>query len=423
MYAEVISNGDEITNGKILDTNSQWLSRKLENLGIAVQYHTAVGDDLPAMVDVLRIAMNRVDLVVWTGGLGPTADDLTRQAFADTAGVPLAEDTATLRHLQEVYRRRGSAIPQNAYSQVFQPQGAIPIWNEHGTAPGIDLTVQRAMLKETTLKGTMPKEGRLDFVRLMAFPGVPAEMREMWNATGRQTIQTMLETLRGEKRIIKYRAIHSFGLGESQVENMLPNIVARDHVPKVGITATQATITLRIVAGCETEEECDRLIEPTARLIYDTLGNYIFGEGDDTLPDVVCRIANTQGKKIAVVEAGTRGLLAEAFGNSAESATCFLGGVVVPPRRPIAPDKMIEIGRNMFDADYLLLIGAYPEGIPDRTRSDETFVAVINAKDSNLQTSVLQMRNYPFVGHPGIIDDLYIKRVLDLFRRHCNTMV
>ena len=413
MYAEVIANGDEITNGKILDTNSQWLSRELENLGISVQYHTAVGDDLPAMVDILRVAMNRVDLIVWTGGLGPTADDLTRQAFADAVHVPLVEDAATLQHMQEVYRRRGSTIPQNAYSQVFQPQGATAIWNAYGTAPGINLTAQRTMLKETT-----PKEGRLGFVRLMAFPGVPAEMKDMWNTTGRQAILAMLDELRGEKRIIKYRAIHSFGLGESQVENMLPNIVAREHIPRVGITATQATITLRIVAEAETEAECDRLIEPTALLIYETLGNRIFGEGEDTLSDVVCRITNTQGKKIAVVEAGTRGLLAETLSNSTESTTCFLGGVVVPPRRPIAPDRMIEIGCKMFEADYLLLIGAYPEGMPDRTRSDETFVAVVNAKDANLQSSVLQIRNYPFAGHPGIIDDLYVKRALDLFRLH-----
>ena len=154
-------------------------------------------------------------------------------------------------------------------------------------------------------------------------------------------------------------------------------------------------------------------------MIYETLGNRIFGEGEDTLPKVVCRIAKMQGKSIAVVEAGTRGLLAEALGSVEESATCFLGGVVVPPRQPIAPDRMIDIGRRMFDeADYLLLIGAYPEGKPERTRSDETFTALVNAKESNLQTSVLRIRNYPFVGHPGIIDDLYVKRVLDLFRLH-----
>ena len=409
MEAEIFANGDEITSGKILDTNSQWLSRELEDLGVSVRFHTAVEDELDDMVDVLRIAMNRVDLIVWTGGLGPTADDLTRQAFADAAGVPLVEDATSLRQIQEIYQRRGSTMAPNVRAQAFQPQGALPIRNPNGTAPGIDLTVKR--------KPPIP-EGRLDTIRLLAYPGVPAEMMEMWNDSGRQTIIKLHEELEGKRHIIKSRSIHSFGLGESQVESMLSGLTARDHIPKVGITATQATITLRIVAESETEEQCVQLIEPTAKLIYETLGNRVFGEGEDTLPEVVCRIAKKQGKHIAVVEAGTRGLLAEALGRAEESATCFLGGIVVPPRHPIAPDRMIEIGRKMFDADYLLLIGAYPEGKPDRTRSDETFTAIVNAKESDLQTSILRMRNYPFVGHPGIIDDLYVKRVLDLFRLH-----
>ena len=410
MYAEIFANGDEITSGKILDTNSQWLSRELEKLGVSVLYHTTVVDELPEMVEAIRIAMNRVDLIVWSGGLGPTSDDLTRQAFADAAGVPLVRDAESFRQIEEIHQRRGGRMSPAHERQAFQPQGAVPIRNPNGTAPGVDFTVKR----------TAPiPEGRHDFVRLMAFPGVPAEMREMWHDSGRQTLQTMLHSLRGGNWIIKYRSIHSFGLGESQVEGMFPGLMARDHVPKVGITATQATITLHIAAEGETEEECDQQIEPTAKFIYETLGNRIFGEGDDTLADVVCRIVNAQDKKIAVVEAGTRGLLAEALGSSAESAPCFLGSVVVPPRTPIAPDRMIEIGRKMFDtADYFLLIGAYPGGMPDRTRSDETFVAVVNAKDSNLQTSILQMRNFPFVGHPGIIDDLYTKRALDTFRLH-----
>ena len=407
MDAEIFANGDEITSGKILDTNSQWLSRELADLGVTPRFHTAVEDELEDMVDVLRIAMNRVDLIVWTGGLGPTADDLTRQAFADAAGLPLLEDEASLRQIQELFQRRGGTMSPIHRSQAFQPQGALPIRNPNGTAPGIDLTVKRKL--------PIP-DGRLDSIRLLAYPGVPAEMMEMWKDSGRQTIIKWHEQLEGKRHIIKSRSIHSFGLGESQVESMLPGLTARDHVPKVGITATQATITLRIVAEGETDEQCNQLIEPTAKLIYETLGNRIFGEGEDTLPEVVCRIANKQGKSIAVVEAGTRGLLAEALGRAGESATCFLGGIVVPPRQPIAPDKMIEIGQKMFEADYLLLIGAYPEGKPERTRSDETFVAVVNAKDSNLQTSILQMRNYPFAGHPGIIDDLYIKRALDVFR-------
>jgi nicotinamide-nucleotide amidase len=403
MLAEIFANGDEITSGKILDTNTQWLSRELEDLGINVRYHTAVEDELEPMVEVLRIAMNRVDLILWTGGLGPTADDLTRQAFADAAGVPLVKDEESLRQIQEIFQRRGSQMSPANESQAMQPQGAMPIRNPHGTAPGIDFTVKRT--------GAIPK-GRLDFVRLMAFPGVPAEMMEMWNETGRKTVLTMHETVEGKKHIIKSRSIHSFGLGESQVAAMLPGLIDRDRVPKVGITATRATITLRIVAEGETEEACTRLIEPTAKLIYETLGDRIFGEGEDILPDVVCRIVKAQDKKVATVEAGTRGLLAESLGSAKESSACFLGGLVVPSRQPITLDKMIALGRREFDADYLLLIGAYPDGKPDRTRREETFVGIVDAKES----AVLQTRSFPFVGHPDLIDDLYIKRVFDLFR-------
>ena len=414
MDAEIFANGDEITTGIITDTNTPWLSRELTDLGIAVRFHTAVDDEFDDMVSVLRIAMKRVGLIIWTGGLGPTPDDLTREAFAAAAGVPLIQDPASLQHLESIMQRRGGQIVPNALSQTYLPQGAVKIFNPRGTAPGIDLTVKRA----DVFPGEPIPEGRLDFIRMLAFPGVPAEMMEMWHHSGRQMMLTMLDSLRGERRIFTTRAIHAFGMGESQVANLLSDILQRDHIPQVGITATQGTITLRIIAEAATEEEGTQINEPVARRIYEVLGERVFGEGEDTLADVVCRIVNAQDKKIAVVEAGTRGLLAKALGSSKESATCFLGGVVLPPRRPVAPDRMIEVGRKMFDADYLLLIGAYPEGQPDRTRSDETFVAVINAKDLNLQTSVLQMRNFPFVGHPAIIDDLYVKRVLDIFRLH-----
>ena len=404
MHAEIIANGDEIISGEILDTNSPWLSRQLEDFGIAVQYHTAVGDAIQDMVDVLRIAMNRVDIVVWTGGLGPTADDLTRLAFANAAEVPLVEDAESLRHIEDVFRQRGAAIPDNFRAQVYQPQGASAIQNPNGTAPGIDFTIQR--------------EGRLGFVRLLAYPGVPAEMVEMWNDSGRKTIMSLLDTLRGEKRMIKHRSLHAFGMGESQVENMLSGIVERGRTPKVGITATQGTITLRIVAEAETEPECDALIEPTAKKIYEALGTLIFGEGEDTLADVVCRMANLQGKTIAVVESGTSGLLAKALGSSSESASCFLGGVVLPQRTPITPERMIAIGQRMFNADYMLLVGAYPEGRPARNRSEETFVALVNAPIPESETSILQRRDFRFVGHPDIVDDLYVSRALDIFRLH-----
>jgi nicotinamide-nucleotide amidase len=227
----------------------------------------------------------------------------------------------------------------------------------------------------------------------------------------------MLDQIIGQKRVIRFRTIHSFGLGESQVESMLPDIVNRKHFPKVGITANQATITLRIVAEAAAEEDCYKIMEPTAQLIYETLGDIIFGEGDEKLEDVVCRKLKSSGKSLAVIEAGTRGLLAETVARSNDSADCFVGGIVLPSKQPISHDEMIRRGRRLFNVDYLLLIGAYPSGQPDRNRTEEIFVAVIDAKQTDLQTAILKFENYPFVGHPSMIDDLYIQRSLDLLRR------
>lgn len=405
LCAEIIANGDEITSGKVLDTNSQYLSLELADLGVSTLWHTAVGDDLNAMVEVLRIAMSRADLIIWTGGLGPTADDLTRQAFADAAGVPLVKNEESLRQIEDLFKRRGWTMPAANNVQSYLPEGALPIRNPNGTAPGIDFTVKRSP----------------HTVRLLAFPGVPAELKEMWNGSGRNLAGKMIESVNGRKQVIKFRAIHSFGLGESQVEAKLPDIVNRKHVPKVGITATGGTITLRIAAEAPTEAECDRMIEPTAKLIYDALGGLIFGEGTDTLPDVVCRMLKTKGKTIAAAEAGTRGLLSQSLAQSKESQDVFIGGIVVPPAIPVSPEKMIDLAKKTLDTDYLLLIGAYPAGEPNRIRSDETFTAVVDARKyhspKDLQASILKIQNYPFTGHPAIIDDLYIKRVLDLLRK------
>ncbi|MGL4593878.1 MAG: CinA family nicotinamide mononucleotide deamidase-related protein [Thermoguttaceae bacterium] len=434
MKAEIISNGDELISGKILDTNAQWISRELIDLGVQTVYHTTVADELGPMVDVLRIASQRADLILWTGGLGPTADDLTRQAIADMIGVPLVQNDESLRQIEEMFKRRGREMPEANKLQAFQPTGAIPIPNKHGTAPGIDLTVNRIAPFQSN---------RLAFYRIMAMPGVPAEMKEMWHSEVLPRIQTMLDQTGEREHVIRFRSIHSFGLGESQIEAMLPGLILRDRMPRVGITANGGTITLRIAAEGKTENDCFEQMEPTAKIIYETLGNLIFGEGDDQLQDVVCRKLKNTGKKLAVIEAGTRGLLCDAFSSetpnsevvaestkTTESAKTmestkttgkFVGGIVLPPKEAITPSEMIRRGRRLFDADFFLLIGAYPPGMPDRTRNETTFIALVDAHktdldQNDLEKAIVKIENYAYVGHPSIIDDLFVKRGLNLLR-------
>ena len=256
MRAEVIAIGDELTTGQRLDTNSQWLSQQLTAMGVHVAFHTTVADELADNVAVFRAAFDRADIVVSTGGLGPTADDLTRDAIARATSTELVRDEASLEHIQNLFASRGRDMPERNRVQADFPEGATPIPNPKGTAPGIDITVDRA-------------DGQKCVV--FALPGVPAEMHEMWDAT----VVPRIVQLQPEPRVIRHRRIKCFGVGESALEAMLPDLIRRDRDPRVGITASQATITLRITATASDEAASFAAMEPTAAIIYEKLGNLI----------------------------------------------------------------------------------------------------------------------------------------------------
>lgn len=317
MRAEIIALGDELTSGQRLDTNSQWLSQQLGDLGLKTLFHTTAGDDLEAGTEVFRQAIQRADVILSTGGLGPTADDLTRECLARTCGVELVCNEAVLEHIRALFARRGRPMPERNVVQAMLPRGARAIANPHGTAPGIDIEVLRA--------GRTP-------ARIFALPGVPAEMREMWAAS----VQPALAALAGaDRRVIRHRSIHCFGAGESAIEAMLPDLIRRGRVPAVGITASQATITLRISAEGPSPEACQAAMRPTADTIYQCLGNLIFGEDGETLQDAVIRILVQRHKTLATVECGSGGTLAAWLSAADPERLAYRGGVVL--RDPASP--------------------------------------------------------------------------------------
>src|SRR5215470_13899511 len=199
MPAEIIAIGDELTSGQRLDTNSQWLSERLGEIGIPVAFHTTVGDDLENNIAVFRTAIDRAEIVVASGGLGPTADDLTRDAIAAAAGVELYEDADALAHIQNLFARRKRAMPERNKLQAQFPRGSRVVPNPEGTAPGIDLTVPRSCGPAC---------------RVFALPGVPAEMFTMWN----ETVKPALVGSQSASRVICHRRIKCFGVGESDLE-------------------------------------------------------------------------------------------------------------------------------------------------------------------------------------------------------------
>ena len=344
MHAEIIAIGDEITSGQTLDTNSRWLSQRLEELGVPVHYHTTVGDQLAPCAEVFRLAIARADLIVATGGLGPTADNLTRQSLADATGRDLQLDQAALEHVRAMFSRRGRPMPPQNEIQALFPAGSRVVPNPHGTAPGIDLDA--------------PRERR-PACRVFCLPGVPAEMIEMWHES---VAPAILGLLGPGRRLIRRRLIHCFGAGESQIESMLPDLIRRGRQPLVGITASKATITLRITAEGRTEEECCTGMEPTVATIRQCLGPLVFGEADDQLQHAVGRLLPRRGQTLATAECATAGLLAEWLAGLEGSADVYRGGLVLPASADSA-ETLATRCRQQFGADYGLAVGPLPSPI------------------------------------------------------------
>lgn len=285
LIAEVISIGDELTSGNRLDTNSQWISRHLSDLGVVPSFHTTVGDRLTDNVAVFRTAAQRANIIISSGGLGPTADDLTREAVASAFDRPLEFRAEAFEHISSLFAQRQRPMPERNRVQALLPSGARIIPNPHGTAPGIDLTIP----------------GSMNPCRLFCLPGVPAEMRQMYE-------QTVAPALINEIGVGKlrwyYRSLKLFGIGESDVERELPDLIARDRDPVVGITVSKATITLRIGALCASEEEFRVKIESTEKLIYDKLGELIFGVGEVELDEAVADVLQHKAISLGVIEVG-----------------------------------------------------------------------------------------------------------------------
>jgi nicotinamide-nucleotide amidase len=362
MIAEVISIGDELTSGQRLDTNSQWLSERLGELGVRVMYHTTVADDLEANIEVFRAAAARTDIVVATGGLGPTADDLTREALAAVVNRPLVLDEPSLEYIRGIFKRFKRDMPERNRVQALFPEGSHVIHNPNGTAPGIWLDIPRAD------GGTC---------HVFALPGVPAEMFEMF----RETVVPAVLSYSEVPRIIRHRRIKVFGAGESHVEQMLPDLIRRGRQPSVGITVSAATITLRITADGGTPEECLTAIEPTVTTIRECLGNLVYGEEDDELEDAISRLLTDSGKTLCTIEYGTAGMLAEWLSRADGGNSHFLGGHVLRSKSMLASElgdsgdlvdrcgpasrevteAMAAMCRQRSGADYALAVGPFPD--------------------------------------------------------------
>jgi nicotinamide-nucleotide amidase len=409
MRAEIISIGDELTSGQRVDTNSAWLSQRLGELGVAVEVLTTVADQLSDNVQAFRLACERADLVIATGGLGPTADDLTRQAVAEMAGVDLVQDDGALEHIRALFARRKREMPPNNLVQALFPRGSRGVPNPHGSAPGIDFS--------------LPRPGQ-EPARLFCLPGVPAEMQEMWQGTVRPAVAAML----GQPRVIHHYRVKCFGVGESDLETMLPDLIRRGRTPSVGITVSQATITLRITAEGTSIAAAREAMQPTLDVIQQCLGDLVFGYEEEEVQHSVLKGLAQRGQTMAVVEFGTAGLIQHWLGECPEGREAFRGGLVLRDAAGVellsgiaanlagmlgvasepALSVISQAARERFAVDYALVIGPFPEAAAG---SDPGLVLVAVAGPGGVVG-----RAFPFTGHPEILKPRAAKSALNLLR-------
>ena len=347
MRVEIIGVGTEILLGQIANTNAQEMSQRLAEIGVDVLHHQVIGDNVGRIADAIRLARSRADAVIVTGGLGPTGDDITRGGIAEALDAPLERHTEIEDYLREKYRRLGREMPESNLIQADVPRGARYILPERGTAPGLILDID-------------------DGTRLYAVPGVPAEMREMFE----DVILPELQQIVGPQGIVS-RVLKVVGMPEARVGELLDDLFHSSTNPTVAYLASAGEVRVRLTAKAGSPEEARELIEPVESEIRSRLGDRMFGVDDDELESVVGGMLRSRGWTVACAESLTGGSLAARIVHVPDSSDYFAGGVVayspdakrdvlgVSPETLEGPGMVSEAcaremargARKVFDAD------------------------------------------------------------------------
>ncbi len=300
MNAEIITVGTELLLGDIVNTNSQFLSRELAAYGIGMLYQSTVGDNIDRLGEVLRLAMGRSDLVLLTGGLGPTQDDLTRETVADVLGLPLVPDEESLRRIEEYFRNTGREMTENNKKQAMLPEGCIVFPNDHGTAPGC----------------AVERYGQ----SILLLPGPPRELIPMFN----DYVAPYLSRFSGGT--IYSQTVGVFGLSESAVAERLADLVCGEN-PTVAPYAKEGEVVLRVTAHAENREAARAMCAPVTEEIRKRLGVNVYGVDAGSLQKAVVSLLKEKGLQIATAESCTAGLLSTRITEVPGASAVFECGV------------------------------------------------------------------------------------------------
>jgi nicotinamide-nucleotide amidase len=286
MHAEIVVTGTELLLGEIVDTNSTMIARMLRDIGLDLYYESTVGDNRQRMAAVLDIALDRSDIVIVSGGLGPTVDDVTREAVSDVTGRPLAFRQDLLDQIAARFARFGRQMTENNRRQAYVPEGAMVVENPVGTAPAFIVEGERGAL--------------------ICLPGVPRELEYLMN----ERILPYLKERMGAASIIRAKVLRTCVIGESQIDALIGDLMVGGN-PTVGLAAHSGQVDVRITAKAASQAEADRLIAPVEAELRRRLGSVIYGEGSEALEEVVARLLAGRNMALALLDGLTAGQVAE----------------------------------------------------------------------------------------------------------------
>ena len=324
--AEIVAVGSELLLGQIVDTNSAWMAQRLSDLGIDLFFKTIVGDNPGRMKDVIGRALDRADLVITSGGLGPTRDDLTREVIAEVCGRKLVRDPALLEQIDRRFRWRNMIMTPNNERQADIPEGAIPVENPNGTAPSFIVEHEKGVV--------------------YALPGVPHEMKWLFENEVVPYARRKFDL----SETLTYRVLKVTDMGESSVDDKIGRLIAESSNPTVGVLAHPGQVDVRIAAKASSREEAMKLIAPVEAEVRGLLGGHVFAVDDETMEDAVGRLLREKDRTVAVFEDMTAGLVAERLQRA--SRDHFLEGRVAPGERAVR--RLLARSRRPEQADAML---------------------------------------------------------------------
>jgi nicotinamide-nucleotide amidase len=323
--AEIIAVGSELLLGQIANTNAQFLSKQMADLGINVYFHTVVGDNALRLRRAIEIAQTRANLIIFTGGLGPTKDDLTKETIADVLQRKLVIDEEALQSIRAYFARTKRTMTENNVKQALVLEEAEILRNDYGMAPGMVLTI--------------------DEITYMLLPGPPKEMEPMFLNYGRPLLIRKL----GRHERIESRVLRFFGIGESQLETEIEDLIERQTNPTIAPLAGDGEVTLRLTAKHHSAFEAEKMLDEIEKTILERVGDYFYGYNEDTIFSKTMEQLISQNVTIASAESLTGGLFAQQL-TSIPGASQTVKGSVVCYTNEIK-ERLLRVSKEILDRD------------------------------------------------------------------------